>query len=92
MIPLAGWRQNPRLIHKLRKIDAATLRPPRMRAGRNDQFVIEEHFHIQVLGRALVGERKRNSLHYAVILSLPQPRADHLRCADTDVVNNGSYR
>ena len=53
MIPRAWRWQDPGLIDQLGKIDAATACPSRIGAGHNDQFVVEEHFRIQVVRQVL---------------------------------------
>ena len=86
MVPGARRRQDPGLVDQLGKIDVATACPSRIGARHDDQFVVEEHFCIQVIRRVLVGKRRYNPLQDAIIFSIAQPRSQRFRCAGADVV------
>ena len=56
------WVANvPRLVDEFSKIDLATTRPSAVRARRNDQWIVEKNFDVQVIHRIIVGTRLRHS-------------------------------
>ena len=75
MIPAIGGSEDPRLVDQLSEIDLTTTSPSALYPCRNDQFVVEKNFHIQVIEIVVVHERPPSqSLHHEIEAAVAQLR------------------
>src|SRR5205085_2500968 len=74
VVPRFGWRQKPGLVDQLGKIDHTMARPSAVQSYSDDQWVVEETFHVQIVRYSFVRTRRRPSQENEIELSVAQSR------------------